>query len=85
MNTAPNPRTARFRYLLARLAAVALIVASIASAIGIDHSPSSADAWTVEITLGILQLALFAAGVILLLLGRHLSARERESASGMGT
>ncbi len=82
MNTSPLRHAAPVWHRVARLVSIALIVASIASAIGIGRSPANAHAWTVEVTLGTLQLALLAAGVILLLLGRHLLARDRARACG---
>jgi hypothetical protein len=51
------------RPAIAGLGAVVLIAAALARAAGIRQSPTKAGEWEVDVTLGVLQAVLLAAGV----------------------
>ena len=71
----PSPR--RSLQLITVVAAIALIVAAIATAISVVRPTEKPDEWNVVITIGAMQATLFALGVIFLIVRKRVFGQMR--------
>jgi len=71
----PSPR--RSLQLITVIAAIALIVAAIATAISVVRPTEKPDEWNVVITIGAMQATLFALGVIFLIVRKRVFGQMR--------